>query len=186
MPVTGVLTWMPTANQRGEVSFEVRAYDGRGGFGRLAWDVQVGVADGNMAPSLIPLSDRVSDEGVPLIVAVGVLDPDGTPVETDRYAAVTVDVPARLLGGTFVETPGRLGPWQASNGDLYFIMEPAESFNVLMVVKSTDGGAIWTKKHSNRAFSLISMTALPPVKTIENMGQLVPGNTGAGIGYMDG
>jgi hypothetical protein len=42
-----------------------------------------------------------------------------------------------------VETPGRIGPWEASNGDLYFIMEPTETDNVLMMVKSTDRGATW-------------------------------------------
>jgi hypothetical protein len=47
------------------------------------------------------------------------------------------------VGGTFVETPGRIGPWQASNGDLYFIMEPAETDNLFMMIKSTDNGATW-------------------------------------------
>jgi hypothetical protein len=70
-------------------------------------------------------------------------DSRGRPVESSRHAALKVQVPPRLVGGTFVETPGRIGPWQASNGDLYFLMEPAESFNVLMVVKSSDGGMTW-------------------------------------------
>lgn len=55
----------------------------------------------------------------------------------------TVAVPDHLLGGTFVETPGPIGPWQASNGDLYFLMEPAETSNSLMMVKSSDGGRSW-------------------------------------------
>lgn len=59
--------------------------------------------------------------------------------------AVTLAVPPRLLGGTFVETPMRIGPWQASNGDLYFLMEPAETDNLLMTVKSTDGGDTWVE-----------------------------------------
>jgi len=42
-----------------------------------------------------------------------------------------------------VETPARVGPWQASNGDLYFLMEPSETYNVLMTVKSSDGGETW-------------------------------------------
>lgn len=70
-------------------------------------------------------------------------DKRGRPVAASRYAALTVRVPPGLLGGTFVETPGRIGPWQAGNGDLYFLMEPAESYNVLMTVKSDDGGATW-------------------------------------------
>jgi hypothetical protein len=68
---------------------------------------------------------------------------DGSPIATDVNPVVTVSVPPRLLGGTFVETPGRIGPWEASNGDLYFLMEPAETYNVLMAVKSTDGGETW-------------------------------------------
>lgn len=70
-------------------------------------------------------------------------DEDDRPIASENNPVVTVSVPPRLLGGTFVETPGRIGPWEASNGDLYFMMEPAETYNVLMVVKSTDGGATW-------------------------------------------
>lgn len=63
---------------------------------------------------------------------------------TNAVAPVlTVAVPDGHLGGTFVETPGPIGPWQASNGDLYFVIEPAETSNVLMMVKSTDGGRSW-------------------------------------------
>jgi hypothetical protein len=73
------------------------------------------------------------------------VDADGQPVATrdDVPAAVQLRVPARLLGGTFVETPGVLGPWQAADGALYFPMEPAETFNVLMTVKSEDFGETW-------------------------------------------
>jgi hypothetical protein len=67
---------------------------------------------------------------------------DGSPVAGD-HPALRLAVPDGHLGGTFVETPGRIGPWQAANGDLYFLMEPAETFNVLMTVKSSDGGRSW-------------------------------------------
>ena len=63
-----------------------------------------------------------------------------TPAEP---AAVTLEVPAGHIGGTFIETPGPIGPWQASNGDLYFMIEPAETFNVLMMLKSVNGGRSW-------------------------------------------
>jgi hypothetical protein len=52
-------------------------------------------------------------------------------------------IPRGHVGGTFVETPGRIGPWQAANGDLYFIMEPAETSNLFMMIKSTDNGHTW-------------------------------------------
>ncbi|HKJ66411.1 MAG TPA: exo-alpha-sialidase [bacterium] len=70
-------------------------------------------------------------------------DAGGAPIRSDANPAVTLSIPEGHLGGTFVETPGRIGPWEASNGDLYFIMEPTETDNVLMVVKSTDRGATW-------------------------------------------
>jgi hypothetical protein len=73
------------------------------------------------------------------------VDAGGRAIVATGHPTLTVFVPPRLLGGTFVETPGRIGPWEAANGDLYFIMEPAESDNVLMVVKSTDGGVSWSE-----------------------------------------
>ena len=68
---------------------------------------------------------------------------DGRPLPSDVRPTVTAAVPPRLLAGTFAETPGRVGPWETAGGDLYFLMEPAETDNVLMVVKSTDGGKSW-------------------------------------------
>ncbi len=68
---------------------------------------------------------------------------DGEPLASAHLARVTLEVPEGHLGGTFVETPTRIGPWEAENGDLYFIMEPSETDNVMMMVKSTDGGISW-------------------------------------------
>jgi hypothetical protein len=71
------------------------------------------------------------------------LDGSGRPVAGAGPVRVTLRVPDGLLGGTYVETPGVLGPWQGEDGTLYFPMEPAETFNVLMMVASTDHGASW-------------------------------------------
>jgi hypothetical protein len=60
-----------------------------------------------------------------------------------RNPVLRLVVPAGHVGGTFVETPGRIGPWKAGNGDLYFIMEPAETSNLFMIVKSADSGRTW-------------------------------------------
>jgi hypothetical protein len=68
----------------------------------------------------------------------------GAPVAT-RTANLRFAIPPGHLGGTFVEAPGRIGPWQAANGDLYFVMEPAESSNLFMIVKSSDGGRTWSE-----------------------------------------
>ena len=67
---------------------------------------------------------------------------DGTPL-AGPAARVSVQVPEGHLGGTYIETPGRIGPFEAADGDLYFIQEPAETDNVFMVVKSEDHGRSW-------------------------------------------
>lgn len=77
--------------------------------------------------------------------AFRLVDAQGRPFAADPYPVVTASVPPRLLAGTFVETPGRIGPWEAANGDLYVLMEPAETYNVLMTVKSSDGGQTWAE-----------------------------------------
>ena len=71
------------------------------------------------------------------------VDRQGSPVPADTLPTVTLRVPDRHLGGVFVETPGRIGPWEAGNGDLYFLQEPAETDNRMMTVKSDDGGLSW-------------------------------------------
>ena len=59
---------------------------------------------------------------------------------------VTLTVPPGLIGGTFVESPNRIGPFRDGNGNLYAIIEPAETNNVFMVVKSSDGGVTWAEQ----------------------------------------
>jgi hypothetical protein len=71
------------------------------------------------------------------------VDAGGTVLGGSRNPIVRLTIPAAHVGGTFVETPGRIGPWRARNGDLYFIMEPAETDNLFMMIKSTDNGATW-------------------------------------------
>ena len=73
--------------------------------------------------------------------AFRLVDGAGRPVSA--VAAVTLAVPPGHLGGTFVETPSRIGPFEASNGDLYVVMEPTETDNVMMVVTSGDRGRTW-------------------------------------------
>lgn len=75
--------------------------------------------------------------------AFRMVDADGRPLGGAETPVVTATVPPRLLAGTYPETPGRLGPWETGEGSLYFLMEPAETYNVLMTVKSDDGGETW-------------------------------------------
>ena len=71
------------------------------------------------------------------------VDVTGARLDGAETARVTLYVPPGHLGGTFVETPGRIGPWQSANGDLYFIMEPSETDNKFMMMKSVDAGRSW-------------------------------------------
>jgi hypothetical protein len=71
------------------------------------------------------------------------IEDGGAALGAGRNPLLRLVIPPGHVGGTFVETPGRIGPWQASNGDLYFIMEPAETSNVFIMVKSADGGRTW-------------------------------------------
>ena len=60
-----------------------------------------------------------------------------------RNPVLRLAIPPGHVGGTYVETPGRIGPWRTASGDLYFILEPAETHNVFMMVKSADEGRTW-------------------------------------------
>jgi hypothetical protein len=59
---------------------------------------------------------------------------------------VTLTVPAGLIGATYVESPNRIGPFKDGNGNLYAVLEPAETDNVFMVIKSADGGRTWKEQ----------------------------------------
>jgi hypothetical protein len=71
------------------------------------------------------------------------VDAGGAAFGGSRNPVLRLTIPPGHVGGTFVETPGGIGPWQARNGDLYFIMEPAETDNVFMMIKSSDNGVTW-------------------------------------------
>jgi hypothetical protein len=78
------------------------------------------------------------------------VDASGTPLSGGIPMSVELEIPEGLLGGTYAETPGRLGPWQSSDGHLWFPMEPAETYNVLMMATSADGGLTWTEADGAR------------------------------------
>jgi hypothetical protein len=97
-----------------------------------------------------------------------VIDDSGRALPADHPPALTARLPEGHLGGTFIETPDRIGPWEAANGDLYFLMEPTETDNVFMVVKSTDRGATWHEVDGpNR----------PAAGDLEGVGSVLVGDT---------
>jgi hypothetical protein len=73
-------------------------------------------------------------------------------------------VPKGHLGGTFVETPTRIGPYENSRGELYFIMEPTETDNIFMTVKSIDGGQSWIEVDAENR---------PQVSDLEGVGSVM-------------
>ena len=96
------------------------------------------------------------------------VDGTGVPKGPSRHPMLRLAIPPGHVGGTFVETPGRIGPWQASNGDLYFIMEPAETSNLFMMVKSTDHGRTWRE---------VDGTNRPPIRDLEAVDARQVGDT---------
>lgn len=72
------------------------------------------------------------------------IDDKGLPL-SGPTPEIIVYVPPKHIGGTYVETPARIGPYESDKGELYFIMEPAETDNVFMMIKSNDGGNSWSE-----------------------------------------
>jgi len=82
-----------------------------------------------------------ADDGITFELRV--VDGNGQPVPGPHPMQLNVTASPGHLGGTFIETPGRLGPYQSEQGHLYFFMEPSETDNRFMAVKSTDYGNSW-------------------------------------------
>ena len=96
------------------------------------------------------------------------VDADSNPLGNENNPVLRLSIPHGHVGGTFVENPGRIGPWQASNGDLYFMMEPAETENVFIMVKSADNGRTWREMdRANR----------PSTDDLESVDSRLVGNT---------
>lgn len=93
-------------------------------------------------------------------------DADGHPLPADDWPRLRLRVPEQHVGGTFVETPMRIGPWEAENGDLYFIMEPSETDNRYLMMKSSDRGRRWAE---------IDALNRPPVNDLEGVASIQDG-----------
>ena len=97
------------------------------------WEFALVVRRWSDGPQLVRDGDRFS---------LRIVDHMGRPL-AGPVPEFSVNVPEGHLGGTFVETPARIGPYENNKGELYFIMEPTETDNIFMMVKSTDGGQSW-------------------------------------------
>lgn len=78
-----------------------------------------------------------------------VVDGQGRPLAGQQSAVLRLTAAPGHLGGTFIETPARIGPYQSEAGHLYFFMEPSETDNWFMAVISTDAGQSWSEVDGN-------------------------------------
>lgn len=133
------------------------AWSGAGRHGEFEWALVVRrFADG-------AVTNEAGDGFEFRMVEADGLTPAGGPAPELRLA-----IPPGHVGGTFVETPGRIGPLRARNGDLYFIMEPAETSNLFLMIKSTDEGVTWREVDgANR----------PPTRDLESVDARQVGDT---------
>jgi hypothetical protein len=103
------------------------------------WEWAVVVRRWSDGPKLVKDGDRF---------AMRMVDHLGQPLP-GPVPEFTVRVPSGHLGGTFVETPAHIGPFENNQGHLYFIMEPTETDNRFMMVKSMDNGKSWFEVDPN-------------------------------------
>jgi hypothetical protein len=72
------------------------------------------------------------------------VETDDTPldnyVETPQITVAAVD---GLIGGCMPETPNEIGPFKASDGDLFVLVEYTEFWPHAAMMRSTDGGKYW-------------------------------------------
>jgi len=85
---------------------------------------------------------------------------------------VTVNMPDYYIGSATIESPGALGPFKDTNGNLYFFMEPAPisgaGNNEPEFLKSTDGGKTW---------DLVNIAGSPTVNDPEAAAVVQDGDT---------
>lgn len=58
------------------------------------------------------------------------------------FPRITITETDYYIGGCFVETPANVVCANA-DGDIYHLVEPSESLNICMMIKSSDGGKTW-------------------------------------------
>ena len=78
-PVSGAVTWQPTAQSPAEVAVILAAFDSRGAIGKQSFEIAVD--GGNRAPVLSTLPKSIEGmEGLPLGFTLGVSDPEEDPL----------------------------------------------------------------------------------------------------------
>lgn len=122
----------------------------------VEWEFALVIRRWSDGPGILRNGDRIS---------LRMVDHMGRPLDGPK-PNFSVNVPERHIGGTFVETPARIGPYENSEGELYFIMEPTETDNIFMMVKSTDRGKSWFEVDAENR---------PRVNDLEGVGSAISG-----------
>lgn len=106
----------------------------RGGSEALEWEWPLVVRRFADGPSF-------NEDGT--VIEFRLVDGLGRPVDGRAPAVAEFEAAPGHLGGTFIESPGRIGPYQSESGELYFFMEPTETDNRFMAMRSEDFGRSW-------------------------------------------
>lgn len=93
------------------------------------------------------------------------VDGFGQPLDGISATELNMSAAPRHLGGTFIETPSRIGPYQSETGHLYFFMEPSETDNRFMAVKSTDFGNTWQEVDGENRPSIGDLEGVATART---------------------
>lgn len=121
------------------------------------WPLVVrGIADG---PRYVRSGDRIEFRVTRL---------HGPTLDSLLIPALEIQIPDQHISGTYVESPGRIGPWQVDNRDFYFIMEPTETDNRFLMVKSPDNGRTWVEVDPDNR---------PPARDLEAVDARLAGST---------
>ncbi len=99
------------------------------------------------------------------------VESDGTPLGGSYVIpTITLNIPAGLIGGAHVESPGDIGPFPDGNGNLYAIVEHTHisPYNVMVMLKSADGGDTW---------SIMDAAGCPTGGDLESVDAQLVGNT---------
>ena len=79
------------------------------------------------------------------VIELRLVESDGTVLGSyTQTPSITVNMSAQFIGGTVIENPGHLF-WTDSNGNMYALVENAESKAKGMMMKSANGGDTWTE-----------------------------------------
>lgn len=151
-PVTGVISWTPTAVQTGPQGFTVRATDDGTGNLFSQQSFTVNVIDINQAPSIVSVAIETATENSSYTYGVDAIDPD--PTDTLTYTLVTAPT------GANIDPASGVIDWIPSA-----LQTGAQSF----VVRATDDGAGNLFAQQSFTVNVIDINQAPTITSAPNL-----------------